>query len=101
MPVCPFGGTAHRLIFTRREGPCLHTCLLDERVPPVPAWNTTVRSMATDDPNLSLPTDFNDVGNMEVNACQRASDVVTQKPIRKGFDLVVAERFGKETPDER
>jgi trehalose synthase len=38
------------------------------------------------------------VGNMEVNAFQRASDVVIQKSIREGFGLVVAEALWKETP---
>jgi trehalose synthase len=35
---------------------------------------------------------------MEVNAFQRASDVVIQKSIREGFGLVVAEALWKETP---
>ena len=38
------------------------------------------------------------VGNMEVNAFQRASNVVIQKSIREGFGLVVAEALWKETP---
>jgi len=38
------------------------------------------------------------VGNMEVNAFQRASDVIVQKSIREGFGLVVAEALWKETP---
>jgi len=35
---------------------------------------------------------------MEVNAFQRAADVVLQKSIREGFGLVVAEAFWKSRP---
>jgi trehalose synthase len=43
-------------------------------------------------------SNLNGVGNMEVNAFQRASDVVIQKSIREGFGLVVAEALWKGTP---
>jgi len=38
------------------------------------------------------------VGNVEVNAFQRHSDVVVQKSIREGFGLVVSESMWKGTP---
>lgn len=38
------------------------------------------------------------VGNIEVNAFQRLSNVVLQRSIREGFDLVVSEAFWKATP---
>jgi trehalose synthase len=38
------------------------------------------------------------VGNIEVNAFQRLSDVVIQKSIREGFGLVVSETLWKGTP---
>jgi trehalose synthase len=38
------------------------------------------------------------VGNIEINAFQRLSDVVIQKSIREGFGLVVSETLWKETP---
>ncbi len=74
-----------------------------------------VGSFAGDDPEgwdmhaaLSAEANKNDdmfifsnltgVGNMEVNAFQRASDVIVQKSIREGFGLVVAEALWKETP---
>jgi trehalose synthase len=38
------------------------------------------------------------VGNLEVNAFQKASDVVLQKSIREGFGLSVAEALWKEVP---
>lgn len=43
-------------------------------------------------------SNLNGVGNMEVNAFQRASDVVIQKSTREGFGLVVAEALWKGTP---
>jgi len=38
------------------------------------------------------------IGNMEVNAFQRASDLIIQKLLKEGFGLVVAEALWKETP---
>ena len=38
------------------------------------------------------------MGNIEINAFQRLSDVVIQKSIREGFGLVVSETLWKETP---
>ncbi|MCK4362283.1 MAG: glycosyltransferase [Dehalococcoidia bacterium] len=43
-------------------------------------------------------SNLNGIGNMEVNAFQRASDVVIQKSIREGFGLVVSEALWKGTP---
>lgn len=74
-----------------------------------------IASMATDDPegwhyyektsrhaagdkDVHLLSNFEGVGNLEVNAFQRASDVIVQKSIREGFGLVVAEALWKEKP---
>ena len=43
-------------------------------------------------------TNLNGVGNIEVNAFQRLSDVVIQKSLREGFGLVVSEALWKGTP---
>ena len=43
-------------------------------------------------------SNLNGVGNMEVNAFQRAGNVVIQKSIKEGFGLVVAEALWKGTP---
>ncbi len=51
-----------------------------------------------DDPDLSLFTNLTGVGNIEVNAFQRLSNVVVQKSIREGFGLVVSETLWKGTP---
>lgn len=72
-------------------------------------------SMATDDPegwhyftateehragdnDIYLLTNMQQVGATQVNAFQRAADVVLQKSIREGFALTVAEALWKETP---
>ena len=74
-----------------------------------------VASMATDDPegwfyfertarhagednDIYLLSNLHGVGNLEVNAFQRASKVVIQKSIREGFGLVVAEGLWKGRP---
>lgn len=74
-----------------------------------------IASMAKDDPegwiyyektarhaggdyDIHLLSDLNGVGNIEVNAFQRASDVVLQKSIREGFGLTVTEALWKRVP---
>lgn len=74
-----------------------------------------VASMATDDPegwhyfekiarhsgedfNIYLLSNLQGVGNVEVNAIQRSSDVVLQKSKREGFGLTVAEALWKKKP---
>jgi trehalose synthase len=72
-------------------------------------------SMASDDPegwhyfnaaeehrageaDIFLLTNMQGVGNTQVNAFQRAADVVIQKSIREGFALTVSEALWKGTP---
>lgn len=50
------------------------------------------------DPSIHVFTNLIGVGNIEVNAFQRLSDVVVQKSIREGFGLVVSETLWKGTP---
>jgi len=74
-----------------------------------------VGSMATDDPeawryyeltarhagtdfDIHILTNFLGVGNLEVNAFQRAADVVFQKSLREGFALTVSEALWKARP---
>ena len=57
-----------------------------------------INAEAVDDPDLYVFTNLTGVGSMEVNAFQRAADVVLQKSIREGFGLVVAEAFWKSRP---
>ena len=50
------------------------------------------------DPQIHVFTNLTGVGNVEVNAFQRLSDVIVQKSIREGFGLVVSEALWKGTP---
>lgn len=53
---------------------------------------------AAEDYDIHLLSDLNGVGNIEVNAFQRASDVILQKSIREGFGLSVTEALWKGVP---
>jgi trehalose synthase len=72
-------------------------------------------SMATDDPegfhvwqmveaardgdrDIHLLSNIQQVGNVQINAFQRAADVVIQKSLREGFGLTVAEGLWKSRP---
>jgi trehalose synthase len=57
-----------------------------------------VSEAAAHDPLIHLYTNLTGVGNVEVNAFQRLSEVVVQKSIREGFGLVVSESLWKSTP---
>ena len=57
-----------------------------------------ISTAAGDDPLIHVFTNLTGVGNIEVNAFQRLSDVVVQKSIREGFGLVVSEAMWKSTP---
>jgi trehalose synthase len=57
-----------------------------------------VSDAARHDPLIHIYTNLTGVGNVEVNAFQRLSDVVVQKSIREGFGLVVSESLWKSTP---
>jgi trehalose synthase len=50
------------------------------------------------DPDVFLFTNLDGVKDREVNAFQRASEVVVQKSLREGFGLVVAEALWKGIP---
>ena len=50
------------------------------------------------DPDIFLLTNLQEVGNLEVNAFQRASTIVVQKSLREGFGLVVSEGLWKAKP---
>jgi trehalose synthase len=56
-----------------------------------------VSEAANHDPLIHIYTNLTGVGNVEVNAFQRLSEVVVQKSIREGFGLVVSESLWKGT----
>ena len=53
---------------------------------------------AGEDCDVHLLTDLKGVGDIEVNAFQRASDVVLQMSTREGFGLTVTEALWKGVP---
>src|SRR5687768_3810494 len=57
-----------------------------------------IQDAAKNDSAIHLFTNLTGVGNIEINAFQRLSDVVIQKSTREGFGLVVSETLWKETP---
>ena len=64
------------------------------------AWSVyrQLQRVAHREPDVHVFTNLTGVGNVEVNAFQRQSDVVIQKSIREGFGLVVSETIWKGTP---
>jgi trehalose synthase len=63
-------------------------------------WTYYKKTMrhAAEDLDIHLLTDLKGVGDVEVNAFQRASDVILQKSTREGFGLSVTEALWKEVP---
>jgi trehalose synthase len=57
-----------------------------------------ISDAARSDPLIHIFTNLTGVGNVEVNAFQRLSEVIVQKSIREGFGLVVSESLWKGTP---
>lgn len=56
-----------------------------------------VNEVSRKDPDIYVFTNLAGVGNMEVNAFQRAAQVIIQKSIKEGFGLVVSEALWKGT----
>lgn len=61
-------------------------------------WYEKVLRRCGEDFDIKVLTNLNGVGNVEVNAFQRASQIVVQKSTREGFGLVVAEGLWKGKP---
>ncbi len=90
---------AYRLV--REEIPELQLALVGSMALDDPeGWDVykEVTEHAHDDPLVHLYTNLTGVGNVEVNAFQRLSELVVQKSIREGFGLVVSEALWKGTP---
>jgi len=60
-------------------------------------FNSTV-AHADSEPDIHILNNFNNVGNIEVNAFQSHADVVVQKSTREGFGLTVSEAIWKGRP---
>ncbi len=61
------------------------------------AWSFYERIVrkAGEDFDVHVLTNLNGVANVEVNAFQRAADVILQKSVREGFGLVISEALWK------
>jgi trehalose synthase len=57
-----------------------------------------ITAESASDPLIHVFSNLTGVGNIEVNAFQRLSDVIVQKSTREGFGLVVSEAMWKGTP---
>ncbi len=90
---------AYRL--ARRECPGVQLLLIGSMAHDDPeGWHylEVTESHREGDPDIFLLSNLEEVGNLEVNAFQRASTVVVQKSLREGFGLVVSEAMWKEVP---
>lgn len=96
----PFGVVdAYRL--AKQEAPELQLVLAGSMASDDPeGWR--VHSQLTEyvegDPDVYIASNYTGVGNIEVNAFQRLSQVIVQKSVREGFGLVVSEALYKRTP---
>jgi trehalose synthase len=84
----------------RREIPDAQLALVGSMALDDPeGWSiySRIREEVRGDNDIHVLTNLVGVGNIEVNAFQRLSDVVIQKSIREGFGLVVSETLWKET----
>jgi len=90
---------AYRLV--RERVPGLQLALVGSMALDDPeAWDVyrEIREASATDALIHVFTNLTGVGNVEVNAFQRLSDVVIQKSIREGFGLAVSEAMWKATP---
>jgi len=96
----PFGTiAAYRL--AKAEIPGLQLAMIGSFAQDDPeSWDmyAAIHTEANKDDDMFVYSNLTGVGNMEVNAFQRASDLVVQKSIREGFGLVVTEALWKEKP---
>jgi len=90
---------AYRLV--REEFPSLQLALVGSMALDDPeGWDVyhQIIEASRNDPEIHVFTNLIGVGNVEVNAFQRLSNVVIQKSIREGFGLVISEALWKTTP---
>ncbi|MBA7625096.1 Trehalose synthase [subsurface metagenome] len=96
----PFGTIAAYKL-AKEKIPGLQLGMIGSFAPDDPeSWDmhAAISDEANKDDDVFVFSNLTGVGSMEVNAFQRASDVIVQKSIKEGFGLVVAEALWKETP---
>jgi len=85
----------------KKEIPAVQLLLIASMAKDDPeGWNYYEKTArhAGEDRDIHLLTDLKGVGDIEVNAFQRASNVILQKSTREGFGLTVTEALWKEVP---
>lgn len=85
----------------KREVPDLQLVMIASMASDDPegwAWYERTVRRAGEDFDIHILSNLNGVGNIEVNAFQRAARVVIQKSVREGFGLVVSEALWKGRP---
>lgn len=85
----------------RERHPYVHLVLIASMAHDDPegwAWYERTVRRAGEDFFIHILSNLNGVGNLEVNAFQRAARVVLQKSVREGFGLVVSEALWKGRP---
>lgn len=85
----------------KREFPDLQLVMIASMASDDPegwAWYERTVRRAGEDFDIHILSNLNGVGNVEVNAFQRAARVVIQKSVREGFGLVVSEALWKGRP---
>lgn len=85
----------------KREFPDLQLVMIASMASDDPeGWDWYERTVrrAGEDFDIHILSNLNGVGNIEVNAVQRAARVVIQKSTREGFGLVVSEALWKGRP---
>lgn len=85
----------------KREFPALQLVMIASMASDDPeGWDWYERTVrrAGEDYDVRILSNLNGVGNVEVNAFQRAAQVVIQKSLREGFGLVVSEALWKGKP---
>ena len=90
---------AYKLV--KKEMPYLQLALVGSMALDDPeGWRIyqEIKEAGDADPMIHIFTNLTGVGNVEVNAFQRMSDVIIQKSIREGFGLVISEALWKGTP---
>jgi trehalose synthase len=85
----------------KREFPDLQLVMIASMASDDPegwSWYERTVRRAGEDFDIHVLSNLNGVGNVEVNAFQRAARVVIQKSLREGFGLVVSEALWKGRP---
>lgn len=98
---CDPVGAVEAYELARREVPGLQFALVATTVPEDPgarSYFDDVARKALEHPDVHVLSGLTNVGNVEMNVFQRASSVVLQRALRRGFGLWASDALWKERP---